>query len=68
MSGAPVMEVEVFAGVFEGVDESVCRVPLRPIQDRRSFLGLIGPVLGALKLPGRGSMVPGGAKPVLGTP
>ena len=28
MSGGPVMEDEVFAGVFEGVDESVCRVPL----------------------------------------
>jgi hypothetical protein len=28
MSGGPVMEDEVFAGVFEGVDEGVCRVPL----------------------------------------
>jgi hypothetical protein len=34
----------------------------------RSFLGLVGPVLGASALPGRASMVPGGAKPVLCTP
>jgi hypothetical protein len=33
-----------------------------------SFLGLVGPVLGASALPGRASMVPGGAKPVLGIP
>jgi hypothetical protein len=33
-----------------------------------SFLGLVGPVLGALKLLGRASMVLGEAKPVLGTP
>ena len=37
-------------------------------QDGRSFLGLLGPVLGASALPGRASIVPGKAKPVLGTP
>jgi hypothetical protein len=30
--------------------------------------GSAGLVLGALKLPGRASMIPGRAKPVLGTP
>jgi hypothetical protein len=33
-----------------------------------SFPGLVWPVLGALKLPGRASVVLGQAKSVLGTP
>ena len=36
--------------------------------DWRSFLELVKPVLGASTLPGRASIVPGEAQPVLGTP
>jgi hypothetical protein len=65
MSGAPVMEDKGLRRSFRW--KVLMKVFISAAgRHERSFL--VGPVLGASALPGRASVVPGGAKPVLGTP
>jgi hypothetical protein len=68
MNGVPVMEDGGLRRRFRWKILMKVFVGAAGAQDGRSFLGLLGPVLGASALPGRASMVPGKAKPVLGTP